>query len=235
MKKIITKPYPQLNVIFEILKNKTLTRSLFNSSIRDYEIHGSVLDLGAKSKHSGYYSRIKNKSKEIVLTDLVPGPEIVQVNVENDFPFQKNRFDFVISAHLFEHVFDFKRSAKEIERVLKPDGKFILCLPFHYHWHPDPNDYFRFTLEGIISTWSDQTSLEVEQVEYIGPGIFTNQLSPILDLIKSRLLRLLISIPVYIIISTLDLILFWVQKTRKSKNLFIKSYAIEHIVIFKKC
>ena len=46
-------------------------------------------------------------------------------------PFESNFFDAVISANAIDHVDDLEKTAKEIQRVLKKDGK----LRMHVHYH----------------------------------------------------------------------------------------------------
>ena len=229
----IIKPFPQRSVISELLKGKTFTRALFNASISDYKIFGQVLDLGAKNTSSGYHTRIRNDEASVTFVDLQGGPGVVQMDVEKDFPFEDNQFDFVISVHLFEHVRHFQNSASEINRVLKKDGTFILCLPFFYPYHPDPRDYFRFTLDAITATWCDQTNLDCIQAEFLGPGPITNQIMPLFDVVKNRLAAILLKIPAYVFLSLLDFLVFQSAK-KKGNHRVTKRYAIEHLVVMKK-
>ncbi|NLE43629.1 MAG: class I SAM-dependent methyltransferase [Chloroflexi bacterium] len=49
-------------------------------------------------------------------------------------PFPDESFDVVYSRHTLEHVVDLRRALSEIQRVLKPGGRFIFCVP------ADPRD-----------------------------------------------------------------------------------------------
>jgi SAM-dependent methyltransferase len=44
-------------------------------------------------------------------------------------PFEDNTFDFVVSFQVIEHIKDDNYFVKEIHRVLKPSGKFIVTTP----------------------------------------------------------------------------------------------------------
>lgn len=57
--------------------------------------------------------------------------KFVKAMAEN-MPFEDNFFDAVISVNAIDHVNDFGATAKEIKRVLKPNGKFRM----HVHYHP---------------------------------------------------------------------------------------------------
>jgi ubiquinone/menaquinone biosynthesis C-methylase UbiE len=46
-------------------------------------------------------------------------------------PFESETFDWVIANHVLEHIIDEKRALSEINRVLKPQGKAILMIPYY--------------------------------------------------------------------------------------------------------
>jgi len=45
--------------------------------------------------------------------------------------FDNNSFNILISLDVFEHVFDFEQSIKEVFRVLKPKGRLLFSIPFY--------------------------------------------------------------------------------------------------------
>ncbi len=53
-------------------------------------------------------------------------------SMAEDMPFDNGFFDAVISVNAIDHVNDFGKTAKEIQRVLKPGGRFRM----HVHYHP---------------------------------------------------------------------------------------------------
>jgi SAM-dependent methyltransferase len=57
--------------------------------------------------------------------------QIPLVNINNNLPFAKNSFSFVISHDVFEHfeIEQLTRIFSEIYRVLKPKGKLIVIVP----------------------------------------------------------------------------------------------------------
>jgi ubiquinone/menaquinone biosynthesis C-methylase UbiE len=46
-------------------------------------------------------------------------------------PFPSHSFDAVLSCNAIDHVDDFAVAAKEVRRVLRPDGR--ICMQVHYH------------------------------------------------------------------------------------------------------
>jgi len=59
-----------------------------------------------------------------------PGVSFINSPAE-DMPIEDNYFDAVIAVNAIDHVNDFGKTAKEIGRVLKPEGMFAM----HVHYH----------------------------------------------------------------------------------------------------
>jgi SAM-dependent methyltransferase len=57
--------------------------------------------------------------------------------------------DVVISISVMEHLHNPQRFLKEVYRILKDGGVFILQVPFQWWVHEEPYDYFRFTPYGL--------------------------------------------------------------------------------------
>jgi SAM-dependent methyltransferase len=57
--------------------------------------------------------------------------------------------DVVLSTETMEHVFDSRAFLLEAKRILRPDGRLIVTVPFSARYHYIPNDYWRFTPAGL--------------------------------------------------------------------------------------
>ena len=215
-------------IVAKEIYRATLLRTLFNEAIKSYEISGSVLDIGSKSIKSSYYKKIQIKENtNITFTDLNEGEGVVKLNVEEDFPFEDNTFDCVISFHLFEHVFNYQNSAKEIQRILKPGGKFIIAVPFMHKFHADPDDFFRFTDSAIKRIWSS-SGLQCESMEYVSEGFFSYAFTTMASFIKPNFLKGIIRVVLYLLGTILDRIVNIKYKA------IARLYALEHIAVFRK-
>ena len=53
-----------------------------------------------------------------------------------NLPFHSAKFNLVVVSHVLEHVQDDRKSFKEICRILKPEGRFILYVPTGFEDHP---------------------------------------------------------------------------------------------------
>jgi methionine biosynthesis protein MetW len=63
------------------------------------------------------------------------GIPVQQVDIDGEpLPFADASFDTVVSNSMVEHRFFTERCFDEFARVLKPGGKFIVCLPNIAHW-----------------------------------------------------------------------------------------------------
>jgi SAM-dependent methyltransferase len=82
----------------------------------------------------------------------------------NRLPFGDASFDTVLATEVLEHLPEPRRCVDEMARVLKPEGKLLLTIPFSQPLHELPSDYYRFTpssLEHIVRA----AGLEVESIE----------------------------------------------------------------------
>ena len=81
--------------------------------------------------------------------DIYDGPGVHFVCRGDDLPLRSAARACVLRQEVLEHVPDPDACVREVERVLAPGGLFYLQLPFIIGYHPGPNDYWRFTREGI--------------------------------------------------------------------------------------
>jgi SAM-dependent methyltransferase len=64
-------------------------------------------------------------------------------------PFADGTFDGAVMFELLEHVPDPATAVAEVRRVLRPGARFLGSAPFVWPIHGDPNDYFRFSADGL--------------------------------------------------------------------------------------
>lgn len=90
-----------------------------------------------------------------------------EVDLNNEIPLESNQFDTIIATDVLEHIARPKLLMAEIARLLKPNGKVIIAVPFFYHLHEKPYDYFRYT-EFALRMFCEENSLALLQLEAYG-------------------------------------------------------------------
>lgn len=83
--------------------------------------------------------------------DMQNGPGVdVILNLHN-ISLPKNSVGTVLVLDTFEHVEYPRKAIKEIHRILKPNGLFIMSSVMNFPIHSYPYDYWRFTPDGFKS------------------------------------------------------------------------------------
>lgn len=115
------------------------------------ELNGKILDVGCGTKP---YESFFNYSDYIGLEyDTGIDSEKKTADYYYDgktFPFDSESFDSVICNQVLEHVFEPKEFLSEINRILKPGGKFLITVPFVWDEHEQPYDFARYSSFGIV-------------------------------------------------------------------------------------
>jgi SAM-dependent methyltransferase len=108
----------------------------------------NVLDFGCADKP--YLSLFVEKFPKYVGADL-PGNPQAEVNIgpAGDLPCAERSFDCVLSSQVLEHVVDPHQYLKEAFRVLRDGGSLVLSTHGVWPYHPDPTDYWRWTIDGL--------------------------------------------------------------------------------------
>jgi SAM-dependent methyltransferase len=59
-------------------------------------------------------------------------------------------FDLVLCTQVIEHCLNPWQGVREVRRILKPGGYFLVSAPHVWFYHPHPTDHWRFTQEGMV-------------------------------------------------------------------------------------
>lgn len=89
-------------------------------------------------------------------------------------PFAGGSFAVVVSQEVVEHLPEPFQAIREMARALAPAGALYLQVPFIIGYHPEPEDYWRFTHAGVRRL-IEQAGLRCEQVEAAfgaGTGVY---------------------------------------------------------------
>jgi SAM-dependent methyltransferase len=94
------------------------------------------------------------------------------LNDDGTVPAQADSFDVVMSTQVLEHVPDPALYVAECFRTLRPGGRMLLSTHGTFVYHPDPEDYWRWTCAGLQKLVRD-AGFEVVRFEGIIGGLPT--------------------------------------------------------------
>ncbi len=152
------------------LNNKQLKKSM-EKSIK--YINGKCVDIG--SGNSPYKKYILDKVTEYIAVDKsnvhkymfqTSKEKFIDADIK-ELPFNDNDIDTVILTQVLEHIDEPFKALDEVKRVLKKDGILILSVPFIYHAHATPYDYYRFSEYGLRKICKDY-NFEILEFHYQG-------------------------------------------------------------------
>ncbi len=126
----------------------SLTQTLIKILEGPFDTKNNILDYGCGNKP--YKELFITIFTEYIGADI-KGNECadIVINTDGTLPLQNKSFACVLSSQVLEHVEDPILYLEEAYRVLKDDGRLILSTHGCWKYHPDPNDYWRWTSAGI--------------------------------------------------------------------------------------
>lgn len=109
--------------------------------------HGLLLDLGGGRGTLRYPLEKLGYRYINIDMQLFPNGEPSLISDAHSLPFKDTSFDVVVSKDTLEHFLQPWAVVREIHRVLKDGGQFILWVPFMYPFHGD--DVYRYSPLGL--------------------------------------------------------------------------------------
>lgn len=106
----------------------------------------TVINLGSGTSDFGPH---------VINVDIIPLPTVNIIADAAQLPFYNKSIDMILSESTLEHVSFPEKAMEEIRRVVKKGGFVYLELPFVFPYHASPNDYTRWTIEGLKIKFSD--------------------------------------------------------------------------------
>ena len=117
------------------------------------QLTGCLIDFGCGSKpYKKFFTVEKYFGVDIIDRGHPHEMELEEIDVYYDgkkLPFKDEAFDSLFSSEVFEHIFNLEDIMKELNRVLKKNGKALFTVPFVWDEHEAPFDYGRYSSFGI--------------------------------------------------------------------------------------
>jgi SAM-dependent methyltransferase len=105
---------------------------------------------------------LEDRGYAYINLDLEPRGQWSVVGDAHRTPFQDKAFSLIVSKDSLEHFLDFRAALQEARRVIEPNGRFVIWVPFLHPFHA--TDYFRYTPLGLETLLNEAgfliTSLE---------------------------------------------------------------------------
>jgi SAM-dependent methyltransferase len=113
------------------------------------------------------YRRFFPADADYLPADLAGNPHAeLEIAPDGTLPVDDASADVVLSTQVLEHVVDPAVYLAECHRVLRPGGQLLLSTHGFMVYHPDPDDYWRWTCAGLRKAVED-TGLRVERFDGI--------------------------------------------------------------------
>jgi SAM-dependent methyltransferase len=106
-----------------------------------------VLDVGCGPKP--YYPFFAERASDYVGVDVVENPVAELRGAVEDLPVEDGSFDLVLCTQVLEHADDPAQAVRELRRVTARGGRVLASTHGTQVYHPSPQDYWRWTHEGL--------------------------------------------------------------------------------------
>lgn len=142
---------------------------------------------------------------------------------------ESEKYDTVILSDVLEHIKEPEALIREIYRITKPNGIFILGVPFYYWIHEAPYDYYRYTRYSLEYLMQKQSFSLLHQIPIGG----------VLDTWADLSAKIFIRIPVIgkFVSNMIQYVIFRIGKTKwgtKIRNKTSDEFPLGYIIVAKK-
>lgn len=140
-----------------------------------------ILEVGSANLNGGLRSYLENLSPtEYIGVDIqeAPGVDIVLRAEDLVKHFGENKFDFVVSTEVLEHIADWVTVINNLKKIVSANGVILLTtrsIGFPYHGFPD--DYWRFQVKDMQHIFADFDIVALES-DNSEPGVFIKAIKP---------------------------------------------------------
>jgi SAM-dependent methyltransferase len=213
------KKYPKIYHIIYLLFGACFVGKSPKKLIKNIDSDKIILNLGSGPK------KIR---KDVINIDFYPFANVDIVADIHNLPIKDNSADVIINEAVLEHDKNPQSMILEMYRILKPDGLIYVTVPFIASFHSSPNDYYRWTKEGLREVLNVFQELKIGVI--CGPtsamlSIFNEWLATFLSF-GFKYLHQFLLILFTIISSPLKLLDYLISKFPSAQNIAFGFYYI---------
>jgi SAM-dependent methyltransferase len=126
------------------------------------EMRGTVFDLGGKRENKrGSFRPPEAQAAQWWYLNLGLSTRPNILGDVTQLPLEAASADVILCTEVLEHLRHPAACVAEIERLLKPGGTALVSIPFIFPIHADPDDFQRFTADGLRQLFGAFASLEI--------------------------------------------------------------------------
>ena len=119
-----------------------------------------AIDVGSYNVNGSLEPMVRSHWHKYIGIDIRKGPGVdLVMNDPYTLPIDY-QVPLVVSCSCLEHCINPWRLMQDVYRIMAPGALVILCAPFNWQFHPHPNDYYRYTYEGLAALCTE-VGLEV--------------------------------------------------------------------------
>lgn len=145
---------PQTSILTELRKNHSILRSettVMFSRLR-LSLPSSPVILDAGGPTNGVWEAMSLNGHRALSINLSPArkPDVIG-DLDSAWPMKSDAFDLIVSSYVLEHLREPGRFFGESFRCLREGGLLVLSTVLLHAKHGSPQDYFRFTDDGLLT------------------------------------------------------------------------------------
>lgn len=127
---------------------------------------GRLLDIGCGSKpYRSLFEPLVDEHVGLDHDQTIHDRSAVDViGTAYEIPGDESSYDTVLCTAVLEHMEEPEAALRECHRVLKPGGCAIYTVPFIWHLHEEPRDFYRFSKHGLKYLF-EKVGFEIDTIQ----------------------------------------------------------------------
>lgn len=151
---VTPKGSPRQSLFSQLRKGRSVLRSETTVALSRLRLpvgsRSLILDAGGPTADVWEALAVPESFRRFSLNrDVAREPDVIG-DLETNWPMASGVLDLVVSSYVLEHLYEPRRFFSESYRCLKEGGVLVLTTVLIHAKHGSPQDYFRFTDDGLV-------------------------------------------------------------------------------------